>query len=82
MALGLNRKQDEGLGALLAQDKTIPVLQDTEEADVMARYAINKDDLITIDRSGKKFRQVSTQEYDLRTSEGVDSLTAWVRHLQ
>ena len=65
----------------MTQGVTIPLLQDSLPSNVMYNYAINHNDIVVLDSSGRVWKQVGTTYLGvgLLQESGRDSVTRWVR---
>lgn len=83
VALGMNQIGQEAGVELMGGGRTIPVLQDTREADVMRAYGINYNDVIVLDAQGRVYKQVLTSQGDLNLvrTAGQDSVRGWLDDL-
>lgn len=66
---------------LMAWDRTIPLLQDSLHVNAMNRYAINHNDMVILDSSGRVWKQITASPLRFNLLEPVwrDTLARWVR---
>ena len=80
-AFGINEIRQEADILLMLRDKTIPLLQDSLQVNVMNRYAINHNDVVILDSGGCVWKQVTAAPLglDLLQASWRDTLARWVR---